>query len=252
MELKKLRFLYAFLIILYLLIFSIMRYDTFAWFTSQSSASGEITNATTSDLLQINGEIQYGENCQLKSSITIKNISTIDIPLSIERISKNGGTDEISKTLNPNESFTSNPKNPDNQLTDCTTKQVMYHLTALQSYVDEAIVLSVEQEKIKKPVDQGEKETAKDTIGDKKEGHGLSTKKKLEKEKIKGDTTNLAENEPGQAKKPEVEIKQPEDAANQQKGDTFDRNPSGKLQPDTGEVNQIPLDKGVKNEKEKQ
>ncbi|KON89589.1 hypothetical protein AF332_24025 [Sporosarcina globispora] len=150
MKLKKSRFIFiSVLTLFYLLTFILSRYDTFAWFTSESTASAEITNATTSDLLWIKGEIQYEENCQLSSTVMIKNISTIDIPFSLELKGKDGSTHVISKTLHPNETFTSKPNITHNPLNDCTIKQVEYDLTALNSYIDETIILTVSQEKLK-------------------------------------------------------------------------------------------------------
>lgn len=157
MKLKKSRFVFiSVLTLLYLLTFILSRYDTFAWFTSESTASAEITNSTTSDLLWIKGEIQYEENCQISSTVMIKNISTIDIPFSLELIGQNGSTHVISKSLHPNEIFTSNPNETHNLLNDCTIKQVEYDLTALNSYIDETIILTVSQEKLKATAKQKE------------------------------------------------------------------------------------------------
>ncbi|MBM7585452.1 hypothetical protein JOC86_001994 [Bacillus pakistanensis] len=170
MNQKKLRFaLIAGLIFLTSLTFTLARNGTYAWFTSESSASGVITNATTSDLLRMKGDIQYGENCQVSSTVTIQNISTIDIPFSLELISKNGGTDVISKTLHPNESFTSPPNKISQRQNDCTIKQIEYDLTALNSYIDEPFILSVDQEKLKatvKPPPPAKADTNTETIED--------------------------------------------------------------------------------------
>lgn len=212
MKVKNVRFvLVSILISFYLLAFSMANHDTFAWFTSKSTASGEITNATTSDLLLISGSIQYARNCKIRSSITIKNISTINIPYTLRLIGKNGATHEISQTLKPNESFTDNLNNPDNLLNDCKIKQVEYHLTALQSYIDESVILSVDQEKVNASVEQEEREPTTE----KKEDKDL-----IQKGELREDTS--IENEPGYIQEPEVETEQPEEATDPQSEDTSD------------------------------
>lgn len=226
MKLKKSRFAFiSVLTLLYVLTFFLSRYDTFAWFTSESTASAEITNATTTDLLWINGEIQYEENCQIRSTVMIKNISTIDIPFNLEWIGENGSTHVISETLHPNETFTSKPNVTQHPLNDCTIKQVEYDLTALNSYIDETIFLTVSKEKLKASVKQKENEfSTPDKIDSQTEEEDVELAPKEEEttddpshppvneEEVNEDPTNQPENElePPPTQKPEVQNEIPE------------------------------------------
>lgn len=179
----RLRFVFVYVLtLLYLAAFVIGSQDTYAWFTSKTTASGQITNASRSDLLQITGDIQYEDNCQLRSTVTIKNISTISILIRLELTSKSGGS-YVSKTLQPNESFISNQNNTANLITNCHIKEVKYDFTALDAYIDEPFIITVDQEKLKATVKQEKKETIVDQGKPKATDERMKEEESVEKEK---------------------------------------------------------------------
>lgn len=189
----RLRFVFVYVLtLLYLAAFVIGSQDTYAWFTSETTASGQITNASRSELLQITGDIEYEDNCQLRSTVTVKNISAIAIPIRLQLTSKSSRT-YVSKTLQANESFTTNPNKTANLITNCHIKEVNYHLTALDAYIDEPFIMPVDQEKLKDTVEQVkeeaiverkteeepvEKEKSRDTVEQEKEEMVVENAKK--------------------------------------------------------------------------
>jgi hypothetical protein len=150
---KKRRLIIPFIMI-FCFILVIPKYDTFAWFTAQSNANGKITNASTSDLLKIDiGDVQYLKNCKLQTSVQITNISTIDIPIKLNVLNNNKGSE--SKVLKPGQSLMSETKNPDSS---CETTRITYHLFGFEGYIDEKIVIPISSDKMIKPVEKPEKE----------------------------------------------------------------------------------------------
>ncbi|WP_144697369.1 hypothetical protein [Fictibacillus phosphorivorans] len=152
---KKKHILLSLILFFYVSILIIPKYDTFAWFTAESFAEGKITNANTSDLLNIDvSEVQYQKNCKVKTSVTITNISNIEIPVSLDLISKENQSK--SKWLQPGEAFSSGTNVTD---PSCDASQVMYHLYAFEGYVDEKIVVPLSPEKMIKPVEPKKEDT---------------------------------------------------------------------------------------------
>lgn len=107
--------------------FYVSKFHTYAWFTSEIKASGQITNATTKDLLTISTtDIIYHDNCEISQEIIIKNISDIKIPIKLVN---------YKQLLYPGESFQTSVK----QNTSCMVNEVGYHLIGLNHYIDEMI-----------------------------------------------------------------------------------------------------------------
>lgn len=128
------------------------KYDTFAWFTTQSYANGKITNAMTSDLLEIQlGNVKYLENCQVQSSVKITNISKIDIPIKLDLLSDSKSKYTKSNVLKPGQSLISATKDS-NYLTSCKSTKITYHLFGFQGFVDEEIVIPLDSTKMIKPI----------------------------------------------------------------------------------------------------
>lgn len=126
----------SFSLLIYCLFYIVGKYNTYAWFTSEIKASGQITNATTKDLLAIStNDISYLNNCKISQEIVIENISNMEIPIQLE---------EQHKKLKPGESF----KTTMNQLVSCETSDVSYHLVGLNHYIDEMISVPLDQQKL--------------------------------------------------------------------------------------------------------
>jgi hypothetical protein len=157
---KKRHVIISMIIISYCLLFMGSKYDTFAWLTAQSYANGQITNAKTSDLLDINlGKVKYLDNCQVQSSVKITNISHIDIPIKLDLLSN--GVYSKSKVLKPGQSLISATKDSD-YLPSCESTEITYHLFGFQGYVDEEIVIPLDLAKMIKPVELPKEEKVED------------------------------------------------------------------------------------------
>ncbi|MBX9975079.1 hypothetical protein [Cytobacillus firmus] len=114
-------------ILMFCMFFYVSKFHTYAWFTSEIKASGQITNATTKDLLTISTtDIIYHDNCEISQEIIIKNISDIKIPIKLVN---------YKQLLYPGESFQTSVK----QNTSCMVNEVGYHLIGLNHYIDEMI-----------------------------------------------------------------------------------------------------------------
>ncbi len=129
-----------------LVVFS--KIDTYAWFTSESIATGSIVNATTRDLLSIiPGPISYEKNCKVRQDVTITNISDFNITVQIENFKRD---------LSPNETFTAN-LNINNLPHQCETTTLNFHLTALNGYIDEFINVSLDPSRLLATVEEKKK-----------------------------------------------------------------------------------------------
>ena len=140
---------------------------TYAWFTSQTEASGTIENAVTADLLDIEpSNLLYGENCSLSHSLSVTNISSIDTVVTIEVIGREKEDYLDSAKLHPGESLSTNPTTINDFLSDCTIDHFEYHILAFGTYVDEIYTIPVDQTKLLetiKVVPPLEEETAEDS-----------------------------------------------------------------------------------------
>ncbi|MGE8203779.1 hypothetical protein ACQKP0_04380 [Heyndrickxia sp. NPDC080065] len=125
-----------FTFLIYCMFFFISKFNTYAWFTSEIKASGQITNATTSDLLSIStNEISYQKNCTISQEIVIKNISNLNIPIQFI---------DQKEQLDPGETF----KTTINQIVSCNETEINYHLVGLNHYIDEMIRVPLDQAKL--------------------------------------------------------------------------------------------------------
>jgi hypothetical protein len=122
---------------------------TYSNFSAETQSTGTIQNASSSDLIAVNIEkIKYEKNCKIKSSISIKNISTINIPLTVELLTKNGGNHSSSTNLEPNSTFSTNPNDVDNLSNRCETKEIKYRIIGFNGYIDEIYTLPVDHQKL--------------------------------------------------------------------------------------------------------
>jgi len=143
------------------------KFHTYAWFTSEIKASGQITNATTKDLLTISTtDIIYHDNCEISQEIIIKNISDIKIPIKLVN---------YKQLLYPGESFNTSIK----QKISCKINEVGYHLIGLNHYIDEIIQVPLNREKLLASVDK-EIEKQKEKEKEKEKEEDLTDHKALE------------------------------------------------------------------------
>ncbi|KQL41086.1 hypothetical protein AN960_05785 [Bacillus sp. FJAT-25509] len=124
------------IILIYCLFLFVGKLNTYAWFTDEVRASGEITNATTKDLLSIStGDVIYQSKCEISQKISIKNISDIMIPIKLV---------DQPLLLHPGETFNKTMK----QKVSCEEKEHHYHLLGLNHYIDEMISVPLDQNKL--------------------------------------------------------------------------------------------------------
>ena len=123
---------------------------TYAWFTSETSASGSIHNATTEDLLHIQAsDVQYGDNCTIQNALSVKNISDMSTTVTISFLTNNGNEVLASQKLKPGESITTNPGDITEWTGACDETSLTYRVQGFIHYVDEDHTVAVDQTKLK-------------------------------------------------------------------------------------------------------
>ncbi|MGC4377806.1 hypothetical protein WD019_12805 [Fictibacillus sp. Mic-4] len=110
--------------------------NTYAWFHSETKASGELRNATTNDLLLIEkGDVSYNRSCSIRQKLSIKNISHMPIPITFEN---------QHKTLAPGAALKANI----DRKVSCKAVEVRYKLVGFNHYIDEMIYVPLDKEKL--------------------------------------------------------------------------------------------------------
>jgi hypothetical protein len=126
---------------------------TYAWYTSGTSASGTIQNATTEDLLHIqSSEVQYGSNCSIEHSLSVKNLSDMSTKVTISLQSGSGEEMITSQTLKPGESFQTTPEAITDLTGGCEATSLTYHLKGFINYVDETYSVTVDSNQLKETI----------------------------------------------------------------------------------------------------
>ncbi|MCC5803183.1 prolipoprotein diacylglyceryl transferase [Rossellomorea vietnamensis] len=126
---------------------------TYAWFTSETSASGTIQNATTEDLLQIgSSEITYGDDCSIEHSLSVKNISDMSTNVTISLQTGSGEEQVISQKLKPGASLQTAPDAISDPSGGCEATSVDYHIKGFINYVDETFSVAVDPAKMIQPI----------------------------------------------------------------------------------------------------
>ncbi|MBO0959853.1 hypothetical protein J1P26_08960 [Neobacillus sp. MM2021_6] len=127
---------------------------TFAWFTSETKATGTIQNATTADLLTIQAsEVTYEENCSLGNAVSIKNISDLDTTVRVSVTTTNGEMVLREQHVNPHETLVTNPADLTKIIgNECKANQIEYRIHAFTNFVDEPFVVSVDPTKMKQMI----------------------------------------------------------------------------------------------------
>jgi hypothetical protein len=125
---------------------------TYAWFTSETSASGTIQNAATEDLLQIgSSKITYGNHCSIQHSLSVKNISDMSTDVTIFLQTGNGEELVISKKLKPGASLETAPDAISDRIGGCEATSVDYHIKGFVNYVDETFSVAVDPAEMIQP-----------------------------------------------------------------------------------------------------
>jgi hypothetical protein len=124
---------------------------TFAWFTSETEATGTIQNANTADLLTIQAsEVIYEENCSLSNGLSVKNISELDTTVRIFVVTNEGEKLFKEQHLNPNETLLTSPEDLKTILAnDCSTDHIEYRIRAFVNFVDEPFIVAVDPNQMK-------------------------------------------------------------------------------------------------------
>jgi hypothetical protein len=117
---------------------------SFAWFHADSSATGEIVNATTANLLEI-GSVQtdYLEDGTVKSTLSIKNISNISIPVKAEFLLNQEVIGISTILLEPDGTFS--PDFEAVKLNDGAENDLKIRVIGFNQYIDEIITLRVKK-----------------------------------------------------------------------------------------------------------
>jgi hypothetical protein len=183
-------FITAIMVSLYLLAVTLTSSPgTYAWFTSQTQASGSIQNATTSDLLEIHtSEIVYGENCSVSNSLSIKNISNMDTVVKIYLISQSGEKSIVEKRLKPEETVESDPAKVTDRSADCEKEEIVYRVQAFNNFINETHKVMIDREQLKATIQVQEKD------GPVKKGSETETAENIPAEATKEDSALNEEN----------------------------------------------------------
>jgi hypothetical protein len=120
---------------------------TYAWLTSETNASGHITNATTEDLLTIqSSEVRYGQQCSTTHTLKVKNISEMNTVVTVSFSTGSGYEEAGGKKLKPGQTLT---VKPDIAEDSCEVEALTYRIQAFDQYVDETYPVPVDPVKIK-------------------------------------------------------------------------------------------------------
>jgi hypothetical protein len=202
---------------------------TYAWLTSETSAAGTITNATTKDLLAFqSSEIKYGKECSIRHTLKVKNISEMDTVVTVTISASSGDESAESKKLKPGQTLTVKPELLENS---CETESLPYRIQAFQQYVDEMYSVPVDKAKLKETIVPAVKEKPA-VEPDKK-----SPAEKPEKEEPPVEQPDIPEKEEEETEEPETE--QPSSESGQEGNTVEEEKPAGQeeeaVEPDTGE-----------------
>lgn len=136
---------------LYCMFFSLGKYSTYAWFSSEIRGSGSIINGNTEDFLLISPEIiSYENDCTVKGEILITNISDLQIPIQLE---------EVNMELNSGESFMYSFKSD----VSCDSTEINFHILGFTNFIDENITIPLDSKQLV-PVEEVDKEEDKTEI----------------------------------------------------------------------------------------
>ncbi|MBO9128494.1 hypothetical protein [Bacillus sp. 165] len=122
---------------------------TYSYFTSEVKSTVSLQNATQDEIVEIEtGEVQYDSSCKAVQSVSIKNIYSIDVPITI---------DGTKYTLTPGQQISHEQVLSDN----CESfGEKMYHIVGFKGYFDHMVTANVDQEKLNPTVSEGTENTS--------------------------------------------------------------------------------------------
>ncbi|MCR8850544.1 hypothetical protein NQ095_19165 [Rossellomorea sp. SC111] len=226
---------------------------TYAWFTSETSASGTIQNATTEDMLQIgSSEITYGDDCSIEHSLSVKNISDMSTKVTISF--QSGSREELiaSQKLKPGESFKTAPDAISDRSGGCEATSVDYHIKGFINYVDETFSVAVDPAKMIQPVVTQPEETK---VEDKAKDQDETKVEKPEKAEPEGEAAETAEESPVIEEEEETvppAVEEPEQEEKPANTPQVEEDESSKEQPEEKVIEEAKEEKQVEEVKEEQ
>lgn len=123
------------IILLFILLASMNNQGTYSWFTSEISANGGITNATTDRLIEIGEpEVRYEDDGIVWIHIPVTNIAELSIPITV---------DNVERIVRPEETviFTIAKK-------VTVESNIPIEVIGFNKYIDEQIVVQLESTKL--------------------------------------------------------------------------------------------------------
>jgi hypothetical protein len=126
---------------------------TYAWFETKSTAVGVIQNAKTSDLVEIQvGNIKYIGQCKVKTSLSVKNISSTDIPIKIQLVNLDSKDKTVSDiSLQGNSKYTTDPTMINLNKDQCSINNIEYRVIGYNGYINELIPIQLNLQKLQEP-----------------------------------------------------------------------------------------------------
>jgi hypothetical protein len=225
---------------------------TYAWFTSGTSAAGTIHNATTEDLLQIqSSEVQYGSNCSIENTLTIKNISDMSTKVTVLFQSDSGEELLTSQKLKPGQSLSTAPDAITDMTGGCEATTLTYHIQGFINYVDETYSVAVDSNELKETIVEGPVESK---VEEKPKVEDETNVDKQDKAEPEEEATDSQEETPVKVEDEEVEPPVVEDPEQEEKTadepQVEEEDASSSEPPDENVIDEVPEEKQVEEEKE--
>jgi hypothetical protein len=226
---------------------------TYAWFTSGTSAAGTIHNATTEDLLQIqSSEVQYGSNCSIENTLTIKNISDMSTKVTVLFQSDSGEELLTSQKLKPGQSLSTAPDAITDMTGGCEATTLTYHIKGFINYVDETFSVAVDSNELKETIVEEPVESKVEEEKPKVEDEtNVDEQDKAEPEE---EATDSQEETPVKVEDEEVEPPVVEDPEQEEKTadepQVEEEDASSSEPPDENVIDEVREEKQVEEEKE--
>ncbi|KAA0565864.1 hypothetical protein F0342_04025 [Bacillus sp. CH30_1T] len=225
---------------------------TYAWFTSETSASGTIQNATTEDLLQIQAsEIQYGSNCSIENTLTVKNISDMSTKVTISLQFGSGEELLTSQKLKPGESLNTAPDAITDMTGGCEATSLTYHIQGFINYVDETYSVAVDSNELKETIVPESVESKVEEKPKVEDEANVDDQEKAEPEEEEAESREETpvKVEDEEVEPPVVEDPEPEEKT-EDKPQVEEEDVSSSEPPDENVIDEVPQEKQVEEEEE--
>lgn len=132
---------------IYFLFLLVGKFQTHAWFVAETKAEGQLTNATTDELITVStSEVIYQENCRISQEIVVENISDLEIPIKLL---------EQHKMLMPGETFNASV----DQMVSCEQQEAQYQLIGFNQFIDMLIQVPLDPAKLLASVEMKEEKS---------------------------------------------------------------------------------------------